>query len=656
MSDPISAPPDDVVTLEDPLEALRASPEFRGPVEPLDGRWRNDHCALVYERDAEQFAAAVPFLRQGLERDERCLYVVSGNAAADVKAAMRDAGIDVDTALESGGLTFATVEETYLRDGTFDADEMQSFYADLIEETTEETEFEALRVAAEMEWLLDDTVSIEEWMEYESRVNTTFRGVDAVALCQYDREAFPAETVRDLVRVHPHLIYDNTVCHNVYYVPPEEFCGPERPERDADRMLGTLRDRTEAKAELRDRERFLRKRNEITSDPDRSFEEKLRALFDLGCERFDLELGAMARVDAENDRFRIEYTSDDHEHFEPGVALPLSETYCAATTDTDGVASIVDPNAAGYENVTVHRNFGLETYIGTCVHVEGADDRTFFFVSSESRDREFTEDERTFHRSMGQWVKYELEQHRRERDLERTVDRLESSNERLERFAYAASHDLQEPLRMVSSYLRLIERRADEELSDETREFLAYAVDGADRMREMIDALLEYSRVETRGDPLEPVDLEEVFEDVRDDLELRIAEAEAEISVEGLPRVQGDASQLRQVFQNLIDNAIEYSGDEPPRIHVSATDRDEADEISVRDEGIGIDPDDQERIFEVFERLHGREEYDGTGIGLALCQRIVERHGGRLRVDSEPGEGSTFSFTLPAGADGSLER
>ncbi|MDF9746414.1 PAS domain S-box protein [Natrinema salsiterrestre] len=226
--------------------------------------------------------------------------------------------------------------------------------------------------------------------------------------------------------------------------------------------------------------------------------------------------------------------------------------------------------------------------------------------------------------------------------------KLEESNERLEQFAYAASHDLQEPLRMVTSYLRLIEGRYADELDADGEEFIDYAVDGAERMREMIDGLLAYSRVETQGDPLEPVDLDAVFAAVREDLQVRIDETDAEITAESLPRVAGDASQLRQVFQNLLANAIEYSGDEPPRIHVSA-DRDGGDwEISVRDEGIGIDPSDQDRIFRVFQRLHSHETHDGTGIGLALCHRIVERHGGEIRVDSEPGDGATFSITLSA--------
>ena len=226
--------------------------------------------------------------------------------------------------------------------------------------------------------------------------------------------------------------------------------------------------------------------------------------------------------------------------------------------------------------------------------------------------------------------------------------RLEESNERLEQFAYAASHDLQEPLRMVSSYLRMIENRYADDLDEDGREFLEFAVDGADRMRAMVRGLLNYSRVETKGDPLEAVDLEDVLEDVIEDLQVRIEETRAEITADDLPRVRGDESQLRQVLQNLLENAIEYHDEGPTRVHVGAERDGDEWVISVADEGIGIDPDDRERIFEVFERLHTAEEHEGVGIGLALCQRIVERHGGDIWVESEPGEGATFSFTLPA--------
>ncbi|QLG63218.1 PAS domain-containing sensor histidine kinase [Halorarum salinum] len=226
--------------------------------------------------------------------------------------------------------------------------------------------------------------------------------------------------------------------------------------------------------------------------------------------------------------------------------------------------------------------------------------------------------------------------------------KLQDSNERLEQFAYAASHDLQEPLRMVSSYLQLIERRYADALDEDGREFIEFAVDGADRMSEMIDALLEYSRVETEGDPFEPVDLDAVLEDVLADLQIRIEEQDARITSEELPTVEGDAIQLHQVFQNILENAIEYSGDAPPRVHVS-TERVGGEWIlSVNDEGIGIDLDHRDRIFEIFQRLHSRDEHAGTGIGLAMCKRIVERHGGEIWVDSKPGDGTTFSFSLPA--------
>jgi PAS domain S-box-containing protein len=225
--------------------------------------------------------------------------------------------------------------------------------------------------------------------------------------------------------------------------------------------------------------------------------------------------------------------------------------------------------------------------------------------------------------------------------------KLEKSNKRLERFAYAASHDLQEPLRMVTSYLQLIEGRYDDELDDDGREFIEFAVDGAERMRKMINSLLEYSRVETQGDQFEPIDLDDVIVDVREDLQIQIEETDVEITTRELPCIQGDVSQVRLVFQNLISNAITYSDDSSPRIHIGADRQGQRWVLSIQDDGVGIESDDQERIFDVFERVHTNEEYEGTGIGLALCERIVERHSGEIWVESEPGEGSTFSFTLP---------
>ncbi|ELY95091.1 integral membrane sensor signal transduction histidine kinase [Natrialba hulunbeirensis JCM 10989] len=237
-------------------------------------------------------------------------------------------------------------------------------------------------------------------------------------------------------------------------------------------------------------------------------------------------------------------------------------------------------------------------------------------------------------------------------ELRRTVRQLEASNEQLDHFASTVSHDLQEPLRMISRYLQLLDERYADELDEDAAEFIDFAVDGADRMQAMVTGLLEYSKIDRQanGGQFEQIDIEQTVQDVRTDMQIRIDESDAEITTESLPQVYGDASQLRQLFQNLVSNAIEYSGDEPPRVHVSATPSNAGSGwvFTVRDEGIGIEPAAQDRIFELFQRLHALDDHSGSGIGLALCQRIVEHHGGELWVESEPGVGSAFSFTLPA--------
>jgi PAS domain S-box-containing protein len=231
--------------------------------------------------------------------------------------------------------------------------------------------------------------------------------------------------------------------------------------------------------------------------------------------------------------------------------------------------------------------------------------------------------------------------------LRRASEDLQRSNRDLEQFAYVASHDLQEPLRMVASYTQLLERRYREQLDDDAREFIDYAVDGANRMQTLINDLLQYSRVGTRGNPFEPTDMNEVMADIRVRLGVAIEESGAMLTHDELPTVPADRQQIAQVFQNLVANAIKFKGQEQPRIHVSADKEKTNWRFSVTDNGIGIEPEYKDRIFIIFQRLHSRREYAGTGIGLAVCKKIVERHGGQIRVESQPGKGCVFSFTLP---------
>ena len=223
---------------------------------------------------------------------------------------------------------------------------------------------------------------------------------------------------------------------------------------------------------------------------------------------------------------------------------------------------------------------------------------------------------------------------------------LQRSNAELEQLAYAASHDMQEPLRMIASYLQLIERRYTDRLDADGHEFIGFAVEGAKRMQALINDMLAYSRVGTKGRAPAPVEAAEVMRVVREQLRLAIDEAGAEIELGPLPRVQGDAAQLVQLLQNLLSNALKFRGPAPPRIRVDCSAVPGGWCFSVRDNGIGIAPEYGERIFVMFQRLHSRKAYPGTGIGLALCKRIVERHGGRIWVEPADGGGSVFKFTL----------
>jgi len=238
------------------------------------------------------------------------------------------------------------------------------------------------------------------------------------------------------------------------------------------------------------------------------------------------------------------------------------------------------------------------------------------------------------------------EEHRLALKLAEQNEALERSNRLLQEFAYAASHDLQEPLRTVASFTQLLERRYAGRLDGDAAEFMYYIVDGATRMQALIDDILRYSRVTTHGQPLERVDLRDVVKRALLNLRASIDERSAEVLVGDLPNVRGDASQLLQLFQNLIANGIKYNTNDRPRIEIAASRTNGEATLTVRDDGIGIAPEYHERIFRIFQRLHSRSEFPGTGVGLALCSRIVERHGGRIWVDSVEGEGASFSFTL----------
>jgi PAS domain S-box-containing protein len=237
-----------------------------------------------------------------------------------------------------------------------------------------------------------------------------------------------------------------------------------------------------------------------------------------------------------------------------------------------------------------------------------------------------------------------------EAHLVRAVGELKRSNDELQQFAYVSSHDLQEPLRMVASYTQLLAKRYKGRLDSDADEFIAFAVDGCNRMQGLIQDLLAYSRTGTNAKVLHQISGDDALQEALTNLRTAIEESGAVVTHDSLPVIQTDPAQLALVFQNLIGNAIKYRSAEVPHVHVSATKNGGPEWLfSVRDNGLGIDPQYFERIFILFQRLHGRNEFEGTGIGLAICKKIVDRLGGRIWVESEIGKGSTFHFALPQG-------
>ncbi|MGZ7210071.1 MAG: sensor histidine kinase, partial [Methanobacterium sp.] len=238
-----------------------------------------------------------------------------------------------------------------------------------------------------------------------------------------------------------------------------------------------------------------------------------------------------------------------------------------------------------------------------------------------------------------------------EKDLHNMIEELKRSNDELKQFAYITSHDLQEPLRTISSFTQLLELRYKDQMDSNADEFIEFIVNATKRMQDLIKDLLEYSRVTTRGNEFIPVNTEDILQKTISNLHAAISESEAEITYDELPEVMADHGQMGQLFQNLISNALKFKNPHiPPKIHISARKDAENNEyiFNVQDNGIGIEKEYFDRIFTIFQRLHTREEYSGTGIGLSIAKKIVERHGGDLWVESAPGEGSTFYFTIPS--------
>jgi light-regulated signal transduction histidine kinase (bacteriophytochrome) len=348
-----------------------------------------------------------------------------------------------------------------------------------------------------------------------------------------------------------------------------------------------------------------------------------------------------------------------------GQTFSLGQTYCAMTLESGDVVAIAEMGSSPRAGHPCYRAFGLETYIGAPVTVAGRVVGTVNFSSPEPLGRQFDDGDIEFMRLLARWIGAVLERDQASRDiltardqaeaarrdLSRQARKLADINAELEQFAYVASHDLRQPLRMISSYITLIQRHLGDSLDEELAEYFGFVVGGARRMDALIVGLLDYSRTGRSGASFEAVKLSEVVSESLLNLAVTIREANAEVTVaDGLPVVNGNRTDLVRLFQNLIGNAVKYRApDRPVRVGVAVR-ADEAEwVVSVEDNGIGIAADHRDRVFGIFQRLVTSDEYEGTGIGLAVCRKIMELHGGRIWVEDAADRGCRFLVAFPRG-------
>jgi PAS domain S-box-containing protein len=673
-----------------------------------DVPWGTHFCQF-YQTKEDLMDIFVPYLKAGLENNEFCMWITSRpSEVEEAKEVFGRAVSDFETYLKNGQIEFVPYTHWYLKEGSFDSERGLNGFVEKLSKALEKG-YDGLRLTENTFWL-----EKKDWcnfVDYEKKLDNIIGNYQMITLCAYCLNRCNATEIIDVIANHRFSLIKreekweqiesskrkkidekiqslanivessndaiitnsldgiinswNKGAEQIYGYSAEEVVGKPISILDPSRLVKETEELTELikQGDKIHHYETLRLRKDgkiinvsLTFSPIYDASEKLTAISVIARDITESKK-AEEKLKKNERRYRTATEQTGQVLYDYDLRTD-KYTWAGATEEVTGYSfEELQKFGKDFWIKNIHRTD--TNYVEELQNVRitkgrfreelrlRKKDGTYIYV--ENSGVCLTDHEDMPYEAIGVLKDINMRK-KTEENLKLKLEELARSNAELEQFAYVASHDLQEPLRMISSYLQLLQRRYQGKIDDKADKYIYFAVDGAARMQNLINDLLEFSRVATRAKEPESTDCEFLLDKVLSNLDLYIKQNKATVSHGPLPEIMADNNQLAQLFQNLIINGIKFHSDEAPKVHISAEKKANKWVFSVQDNGIGIDPQYSEKIFEVFKRLHNKDEYPGTGIGLAICKRIIERHGGLIFVESELGKGSTFYFTLPANA------
>lgn len=582
------------------------------------------HSCFLYTSEVEHQEAMTAFMLHGFEQNQKVIYIGGTHSPAWIQTYFQQAGASAFHWLDKKQLVILPVTQHPV--SALDPHQMVRTLMEAMSSARDE-DYSGLRVTVEMPVELVDSLGQEALLNYESRLNSLLGEQPCILLCQYDRRKIPAGLLVEIIAAHPVIAASGQVYENVLYVPTKTFLAPD-PNARLEHLL-----------------QMLSKQQQLYQDLLAS-EQRFRTL-----------------VSSMDD---VIYTLDTRQRY-TGIFGRFQKNYPISTSEYMGKTA---QDLYGPVDGEIHRLANQRALQGERVVYDwslATSEGRLYFQSSVSPlfdEQGLIRGLVGVARDLTELREAETKTKQTEAALEEYTRRLEQSNQELESFAFVASHDLQEPLRKIQAFSQKIRDSLNDQLGPQEQDYMDRMLRAVERMRNMVDGLLSLSRITTRAQPFERVDMSQVAAEVLTDLEVRLEKTGGKVILHPLPIIQADPLQMRQLLQNLISNSLKFHRPGvPPLVEIGTdcerrSDKDcsegrragkEAGFVSIwiRDNGIGIPEGELPGLFQPFHRLHGVSEYEGTGMGLAICRKIVERHNGRIQVNSVPGQGSTFIICLP---------